>query len=107
MQASVTIEFLPLWLVQAWRVVLWMAELSLIASVVVFLPRAWRARHSPESAPEMPEWTVWVYLAVACFLVQSAWGALDHWNDHLTLSGLPATTACVVVCWVARVKRTS
>src|ERR1044072_693119 len=89
----IEITFIPLEVVQAWRVLIWCAELSLIGSVIVFLPRAWRLRNRQEV---MRRWTLSVSSGFFFFLVQSAWGQVYRWDEPLRLSGLPLTTVAMV-----------
>lgn len=92
--AGTPIDFLPLWLVQGWRVLLWAAELSLIGSMVVFLPRAIKCRRA--ETPVVDDWVIPLYLGVMIYLVMSAVTQIENWGAPLVVEGMPVNT--VIVC---------
>lgn len=96
------IDFIPIAIVQVWRVVVWCAALGLLGSVVAFLPRAWTARHNGEL---MERWTLDLYVGVAFVIFQIIVVQGINWTSPLRLQGLPVTT--IIIAWFisARVRR--
>lgn len=96
------IEFVPVWIVQLWRVLVWAAELSLLTTLAFYFPRLWRDRKiGPDEL-----WIALVMLGVVFVLARSAVVQAERWDDPLALEGLPVTTI-IVGCWVyARKVRT-
>lgn len=96
------IDFVPVVIVQLWRVLVWTASLGLLGSVFVFLPRAWSVRDHVEL---MPRWTLDLYVGVGFFIVQACVSQAIHWDDTMTLQGLPLTTIAIAWCVAARLRR--
>ena len=97
-----SVESVPIELVQLWRVLVWAAELTLLGSVIAFLPRVWRHRRDCDI---MPLWTVPLYVAVAVFLFQAAIQQGVRWHEPMHAEGLPLTTIAVALCLWARWER--
>lgn len=97
------VEFVPILVVKAWSVALWVAELSLLGSVLVFLPSALRSYGNGDK--KMPDWTFWIYVAISIYLVKTAYVQFRRWGDPLVLEGLPVNTLIVGACLYARYLR--
>ena len=64
------IEFVPIWVAQTWRVVMWCVDLSLLTTLAFYVPKLWRTRHDKEQPNK--EWSAWVMLGVMILLARSA-----------------------------------
>lgn len=96
------IYFIPIEVVQVWRVIVWVVSLMLLGSIAAFMPRAWRERESLEF---MTRWSLDLYIAVATFVFQGCITQVVRWDRPLMLEGLPLTTIAVGWCASARVRR--
>jgi hypothetical protein len=99
---TVEIDFIPIVVVQVWRVVVWVVSLALLGSITQFLPQAWRARNNEAI---MSRWALDLYTAVAIFVFQGCVAQAVRWHTPLMLQGLPITTFAIVWCVSARVRR--
>lgn len=86
---------LPTALVEVWRVLLWAAMLSLLGSILYYLPQAWRCRHGGQ----VPEWVIWLYLGVSIVVVRTLIVTVERWNGPLVLEETPVMTI-VALIWL-------
>ena len=92
MDGGVIIDFIPVWLADAWRAVLWVAMLSLAAthvSLVYVNRQRWRRA------------SIYGTSALMVFLVISAIVTASRWHEPVALEGTPLATLGTVLAFLS------
>src|SRR5262245_8158505 len=98
--ALTEVEFVPILVVQVWRVLLWGIELSLIATLLPWMIRSWRERH--DGLHRAQEYGAWILIGVFIVILRSIIVQAERWDDPLWLEELPVTTVVMLVWLRAR-----
>jgi hypothetical protein len=84
--------FLPQWVADTWRTLLFLAILVLV------LRMAYDAIHLRQIAA----WVIWWRASLTVLLLDAAWVQIERWGDPLVVEGVPVTSVAVVLAaWSA------
>ncbi len=86
------IYWLPQWIADAWRALLFLVILILV------LRMTYDAIHLRQFAT----WVIWWRASLTILLLDAAWLQLERWGDPLTVEGVPVTSVAVgLAAWSA------
>jgi hypothetical protein len=82
----------PVWLANAWRVVLWLGMIAWLAKMV---DRVIYSRRIESGS------LYWLRFAVIILFARNAWAQAHNWDAPLAWDGVPITTLALACAWMS------
>lgn len=93
--AGHVIDWISTPVADAWRTGLWVVSILLVVRLI-----SWSIKGRNMQAPTA---SVIGRVALAIFVLRSAFSQAENWHATITYEGMPITTLCVILSWWATV----